>query len=139
MTLLFDLFPANGVNYTFVKLLTPAFMAILFLQSGLNKLFDYNGNLAYFKDYFKNSPLSSGVVLMMPIITILEVAAGLLSAIGVIALLSGSEMWAFLGLMTSGVSILCLFFGQRMAKDYGGASGMTGYFVVNLIGLLLLL
>ena len=139
MTLLLDLFRADGVNYTFVKLLTPAFMAILFLQSGLNKVLDYNGNLAYFKDYFKNSPLSSGVVLMMPVITILEVAAGLLSAIGVIALLSGNEIWAFWGLITSALSILCLFFGQRMAKDYGGASGMTGYFVVNLIGLLLLL
>lgn len=139
MTLLLDLFRADGVNFTFVKLLTPAFMAILFLQSGLNKVLDYNGNLAYLKDYFKNSPLSSGVVLMMPVITILEVAAGLLSAIGVIALLSGNEIWAFWGLITSGVSILCLFFGQRMAKDYGGASGMTGYFVVNLIGLLLLL
>ena len=139
MTLLFDLFRADGVNFTFVKLLTPAFMAILFLQSGLNKVLDYNGNLAYFNDYFKNSPLSSGVVLMMPIITVLEVAAGFLSAIGVIALLCGSEIWAFGGLITSAVSILCLFFGQRMAKDYGGASGMTGYFVVNLIGLLLLL
>jgi hypothetical protein len=139
MTLLLDLFRTDGVNYTFVKLLTPAFMAILFLQSGLNKVLDYNGNLAYLKDYFKNSPLSSGVVLMMPAITILEVAAGLLSAIGVIALLDGSEIWAFWGLITSAVSILSLFFGQRMAKDYGGASGMTGYFVVNLIGLLLLL
>ncbi len=139
MTLLLDLFRADGVNFTFVKLLTPAFMAILFLQSGLNKVLDYKGNLAYFKDYFKNSPLSSGVALMMPIITVLEVAAGCLSAIGVLALLSGSEIWAFWGLMASALSILCLFFGQRMAKDYGGASGMTGYFVVNLIGLLLLL
>jgi hypothetical protein len=139
MAILLDLFRADGVNFTFVKMLTPAFMAILFLQSGLNKLLDYNGNLSYFTDYFKNSSLRSVVSLMMPIITVLEVAAGILSAYGVVALFSGNEIWAFWGLITSALSIICLFFGQRMAKDYGAASGMTGYFIVNLIGLLLLL
>jgi uncharacterized membrane protein YphA (DoxX/SURF4 family) len=139
MTLLLDLFRADGVNFTFVKMLTPAFMAILFLQSGLNKLFDYKGNLAYFTDYFKKSPLNGTVNLLMPTITVLEVTAGVLSAYGVVALFDGNEIWAFWGLITCALSIICLFFGQRMAKDYGAASGMTGYFVVNLIGLLLLL
>jgi hypothetical protein len=139
MTLLLDLFRADGVNFTFVKMLTPAFMAILFLQSGLDKLLNYKGNLAYFQDHFKNSPLSKTVGLLMPTITILELAGGLMSAIGVIALLNGNEIWAFWGLIICATALLCLFFGQRLAKDYAGAGGLTGYFVVNLIGLLLLL
>ena len=139
MTFLLDLFRTDGVNFTLVKMLTPAFMAILFLQSGLSKVLDYKGNLAYLQNHFKNSPLSKTVGLMMPVITILEVTAGFICAIGVLALWNGSEVWAFGGLIISALALISLFFGQRMAKDYGGASGLTGYFVINLIGLLLLL
>jgi hypothetical protein len=139
MTFLIDLFRADGVNFTFVKMLTPTFMAILFLQSGLDKLFNYNGNLSYFQDHFKNSPLSKTVGLLLPTITLLELAAGLMSAIGVVGLFSGSEVWAFWGLILGALSLICLFFGQRMAKDYAGAGGLTGYFLICLIGLLLLL
>jgi hypothetical protein len=139
MTLLLDLFRADGVNFTFVKMLTPAFMAILFLQSGLDKLLNYKGNLSYFQDHFKKSPLSQMVGLMLPTITLLELAAGFMSAIGVVGLFSGSEIWAFWGLILSALSLICLFFGQRLAKDYGGAGGLTGYFLICLIGLSMLL
>ncbi len=137
MTLLFDLM-GNVGGFTLVKMLVPAFMSILFLQSGLDKVFDYKGNLDYFTDHFKNSPLSKTVGLLMPTITILEVAAGITSAIGTIALLFGSEIWAFVGLMLSGVSLLALFFGQRVAKDYAGAGVLTGYFILVVLGLLIL-
>ncbi len=135
--LLFDLFPTS---HTLVKALVPAFMAILFLQSGLNKVFNYQGNLAYITDFFKNTPLSKMSGLLFPTITILEVAAGVLSAFGGIMLLvDGSEILAYWGLVLSAVSFLCLFLGQRIAQDYGGAAAMAGYFVVNIVGLLLLL
>jgi hypothetical protein len=127
-------------SHTLVKLLVPAFMAILFLQSGLDKVFNYAGNLAYFTDHFKNSPLSKTVGLLMPTITILEVAAGILSALGAAMLLvDGSEILAYWGLMLSAAAFLCLFFGQRLAKDYGGAVSIANYFIVNIVGLLLLL
>jgi hypothetical protein len=139
MTLLLDLFRADGVNFTFVKMLTPTFMAILFLQSGLDKLLNYKGNLSYFQDHFKNSPLSKTVGVLLPTITLLELAAGFMSAIGVVGLFSGSEIWAFWGLILSALSLICLFFGQRLAKDYGGAGVLTGYFLICLIGLSMLL
>jgi DoxX len=139
MTLLLDLFRADGVNFTFVKMLTPTLMAILFLQSGLDKLFNYAGNLSYFEGHFKNSPLSKTVPILLPTITILEIAAGIMSAVGVIALYNGNEIWAFWGLILSALSLICLFFGQRLAKDYAGAGGLMPYFVACLIGLLMLL
>lgn len=137
MILLFDLM-GNVGSFTLVKMLVPALMSILFLQSGLDKVFNYKGNLDYFKDHFKNSPLSKTVGLLMPTITILEVAAGITSAIGTVALLFGSEIWAYVGLMLAGVSLLALFFGQRVAKDYGGAGALTGYFILVVVGLLIL-
>lgn len=137
MTLLFDLM-GNVGSLMIVKTLAPALMAILFLQSGLDKVLNYKGNLDYFTDHFKNSPLSKTVGLLLPTLTLLEVAAGIVCAIGTVALLYGSEIWAYAGLILSAVSLLCLFFGQRLAKDYAGAGGLTGYFMIVLIGLLVL-
>lgn len=137
MTLLFDLM-GNVGSLMIVKTLAPALMAILFLQSGLDKVLNYKGNLDYFTDHFKNSPLSKTVSLLLPTLTLLEVAAGIISAIGTVALFYGSEIWAYSGLILSAVSLLCLFFGQRLAKDYAGAGGLTGYFMIVLIGLLVL-
>ena len=135
--LLFDLL-GNISNFTLVKAIAPAIMAILFLQSGLDKVLNYKGNLDYFTDHFKNSTLSKTVGLLMPMLTILEVSSGIASAVGAISLILGSEIWAYSGLILSAISLLCLFFGQRMAKDYGGAAGLTGYFIIVLMGLLML-
>ncbi len=137
MILLFDLISNLG-SFTLIKMLVPALMSILFLQSGLDKVFNYKDNLDYFREHFKKSPLSKTVVFLMPTITILEVAAGISSAIGTVSLFFGSEIWAYWGLMLAGVSLLALFFGQRIAKDYPGAGALTGYFILVVVGLLIL-
>ena len=80
------------------QLAVSLFMAILFLQSGLDKVFHYRGNLAYFSAHFKKSPLAGLVSLMMPVITLLEVSAGALSAAGAVQLLlSDTATLAFYG------------------------------------------
>ena len=117
----------------------PAFMSILFLQSSLDKILDYKGNLAYFTAHFKNSPLAKTVGLMTPVLTILEFMAGVLCAIGVVALYSGNKFWAFSGLLVAGIAFLSLFFGQRVAKDYAGALSIATYFGINILGLLILM
>jgi hypothetical protein len=54
-------------------------------------------------------------------ITALEAIAGVLCGLGAIGLLLGlGPGLALWGLVFSTLSLLCLFFGQRMAKDYGG-------------------
>jgi putative oxidoreductase len=132
------MFNIPETSYTLVKMMIPAFMAILFLQSSLDKVMDYKGNLAYYTDHFKHSPLARMVGLMTPILTILELTAGILCIIGTISLYSGNKFWAFNGLIISAVSLLCLFFGQRVAKDYAGALSIAVYFGVNVLGLLIL-
>ncbi|MFT7589418.1 MAG: putative membrane protein YphA (DoxX/SURF4 family) [Limisphaerales bacterium] len=112
------------------------FNAILFLQSGLDKVFNYSGNLEYLKEHFSKSPLASLVSLLMPVITLLEVVAGLCCVIGTVQLFfSGDLMFAQLGLALSALSLILLFFGQRLANDYDGASTLVGYFMVALFGL----
>jgi uncharacterized membrane protein YphA (DoxX/SURF4 family) len=138
MILIDNLFSDTETNYTIVKMLVPAFVAILFLQSGLDKVFNYKGNLYYFTDHFKNSPLSNFVPIMMPVITVLEVLAGILCAIGVFSLLMGNKLIAFWGLIIAAIALLSLFFGQRIAKDYAGAVSLVIYFALVIIGLLIL-
>jgi len=57
-------------------------------------------------------------------------ALGLLVGLG-----AGLALW---GLVVSLIALLCLFFGQRLAKDYGGAVVSTSYDAVAILGLILL-
>jgi hypothetical protein len=138
MNTLLELLNKAEYSLTLIKMLTPAFMAILFLQSGIDKILHYKGNLAYFTDHFKNSPLRNTVLLLLPTLTFLEVLSGILCTVGTYSLYMGNGKWAFMGLMCCAISFLCLFFGQRLAKDYGGAGSLTPYFVLTVLGLLLL-
>ncbi|MBK6994308.1 MAG: DoxX family protein [Lewinellaceae bacterium] len=113
-----------------------AFFAILFLQSGLDKLLDYRGNLDYLSEHFKNSPFSGSVRLLLPTITVLEVLTGLVSAWAFLqVLLTGQSTAAIFSPALAGVSLLSLFLGQRVGKDYAGAASLVPYFVVVLLGL----
>ena len=112
-----------------------AFFAILFLQSGLDKVLNYQGNLDYFRDHFKNSALAGIVGLLLPAITALETLTGAVSALAfLLMLVSGQSSWAIFSPVLAGISLLCLFFGQRLAKDYAGAASLVPYFVVVLLG-----
>ena len=112
------------------------FHAILFLQSGIDKIVDRAGNVAWLTGHFAKSPLARMVVPMLGLLTLVEVAAGALSAVGAIMLLAhGSRVIASLGALLSMLALLMLFFGQRMAKDYGGAAGLVPYFIVAVLSL----
>src|ERR1700724_3211645 len=105
-----------------LQILVSAFLAILFLQSGLDKSIARRGNLEWLKGHFAKSALAGMVPLMTTAITMPEIAAGALSAIGgALILFSHDSTLAFYGAVISALSILALFFGQRVAKDYAGA------------------
>lgn len=122
-----------------MQVLSSAFLAILFLQSGIDKVLDRRGNLEWLKGHFAKSPLAGMVPLMVTIITIMELAAGALTAIGcVMIFLRQDSTFAFYGAVVAGLSILGLFFGQRMAKDYAGAGVLVPYFLLTLGAIYLL-
>ncbi|MFK8104206.1 MAG: DoxX family protein [Saprospiraceae bacterium] len=122
-----------------MQILCLAFLSVLFLQSGLDKVFNYQGNYEWLKGHFAKSPLKNTVGLLMPTITLLEVAAGVCCAIGIVNLfLNGANTgMGLIGAQLSAVSILALFFGQRLAQDYAGAGALTGYFLISLLGIYL--
>ena len=95
--------------------------------------------MEWLKGHFAKSPLAGIVPAMVTIITILEIAAGALSAIGcVVIILSRDSTLAFYGAVISAIAIIALFFGQRMAKDYAGAAVLVPYFLLALAAIYLL-
>lgn len=122
-----------------LQILASAFLAILFLQSGIDKLIDYRGNLEWLKGHFAKSHLAGVVSFLLMVLTILEIAAGALTAIGCIVLIVSRETAiAFYGAVISAVAMVALFFGQRMAKEYAGAAVLVPYFVLALATIYLL-
>ena len=120
-----------------LQVLISAFFGILFLQSGIDKILDRRGNLEWLTGHFAKSPLAGMVPLLLGIITIMELAAGALSAIGcLLILLRHDSAIAFYGTVLAGLALLALFFGQRMAKEYPGAAALVPYFLVVIAGLI---
>src|SRR6476620_3162264 len=122
-----------------MQILASAFLAILFLQSGIDKIFDRRGNFDWLKGHFAKSPLAGIVPALLICITILEVAAGAMSGVGcvLVILLKDSTIalyWAIL----SAAAITALFFGQRIAKEYAGAAVLVPYVLLTLVAIYLL-
>ncbi len=125
--------------YYILQMLISAFLAILFLQSGIDKIVDRRGNRAYLDQHFAKSPLAATVGPMFLVITILEVSAGALSGVGcALLLLSHDSTVAYLGAVVGAINLTALFFGQRVAKDYVGAAVLVPYFLLAITGIYLL-
>ena len=119
-----------------VRVAVAVFLAILFLQSAIDKIVDRKGNMDWLTGHFAKSPLASLVAPMLSVITLVELAAGALSALGALVLLfTGNRMLGALGALLAVTAILMLFFGQRLAKDYAGAAALVPYFILASAGL----
>ncbi|MBK8504876.1 MAG: DoxX family protein [Saprospiraceae bacterium] len=112
------------------------FMSILFIQSGLDKVFNWNEEKSFYKKHFSKTFLKNTIDMLMPTITLAELAAGFLSGIGIVYYFAtGSKTLACVGMLLANISLLMLFFGQRVAKDYPGAATLVPYFLVASAGL----
>ena len=122
-----------------MQIFVAAFLAILFLHSGIDKIVDRRGNFEWLKGHFAKSPLAGIVPALLICITVLEVSAGALSAIGcVLIILLKDSAIAFYGAILSAIAVTALFFGQRIAKDYAGAAVLVPYFLLTLVAIYLL-
>ena len=122
-----------------MQIFASGFLAILFLQSAIDKIVDRRGNLEWLSGHFAKSPLAGIVPALLICLTILEFAAGALSAVGcVLVLLLKDSTIGLYGAILSAAAITALFFGQRMAKEYAGAAVLVPYFLLTLVAIYLL-
>ncbi|WP_340076255.1 DoxX family membrane protein [Leptobacterium sp. I13] len=122
------------------EILILLFLAITFMQSALDKIFDWSGNRDYFQDHFSKAIASSGfITFLLFVVTALELVSGIYSVLGLVGLIFyDSSVWALTGTVLSSVTLLFLLLGQRIAKDYAGALTIVCYFIVAVFGVFLL-
>ncbi|WP_299105778.1 DoxX family protein [uncultured Tenacibaculum sp.] len=121
------------------EILALLFLIVTFLQSGIDKVTDWNGNLSFIKGHFKNSPLKNMVPLLLAVILVLELLAGALMFVGIFHLATtGNHEMALIGAELSAVTLIFLLIGQRLAKDYAGAMTLAVYFVISIFTVFLL-
>lgn len=116
-----------------------AFFSLCLLQSGLDKVTDWKGNLDWLTGHFSKTFLKRQVPMMLGSVTLLELAAGFLCGVSVITvLLKTAPVLPVLALSLVLLNLFLLFSGQRIAKDYAGAATLATYFVVALFGITLM-
>ena len=115
------------------------FLSILFLQSGLDKVLDFNGNLDFLTTHFKKTIFKNSVFVLLLSIIFLEILTACVFVVGLVQFVFSTTLTIYflkLGVILSVITICCLFLGQRIAKDYVGAANLTIYFILTLLGFL---
>jgi len=121
------------------EILVLLFLIITFLQSGIDKLTDWKGNVGFITGHFKNSPLKNMVPLLLLTVLIFEIGASVLMLIGGYYIFTeGDGTVAKVGLEFAAITLIMLLIGQRLAKDYAGAMSLAVYFILTIFGIYLL-
>jgi uncharacterized membrane protein YphA (DoxX/SURF4 family) len=106
-------------------------LTITFIQSGFDKIFEWNRNVEWLKGHFsKVILLKNQVPLALFTLLILELISGVLSFIGAISLIINADKTVgYFGAVVSSITLLFLLLGQRLAKDYDGARTIVIYLI----------
>lgn len=114
-------------------------LAIVFLQSGIDKILDRKGNLSWLQGHFANSPLKNMVPFSLFTVTVFEIISGLSAVVGAVSLITcEGTLFALISGILSAITFLMLFLGQRLAKDYAGAQTIVIYLIPTVFLLYLL-
>ena len=120
------------------SILCAAFIAVLYIQSGADKVMDREGNLGWLRQHFGKSVFKDVVGPMFYTVTLLELASAIVSLAGIVEIVVYKKSsWAFYGATLSAINLICLFTGQRFAKDYAGAAGLVPYFILSILAMLI--
>lgn len=116
------------------SLLILVLLAVTFIQSAYDKIFNWKSNVIWLKEHFAATPLKNQVPLALAHITILELISGILCCVGCVELLqTQGRIFGYYGAVFSCITLLMLLFGQRLAKDYDGARTIVIYFIPAVI------
>jgi putative oxidoreductase len=129
----------NIFNKHSAEILLLLFFIITYFMSVLEKLGDWKGTIAYYKNHFKETILLKMIPLLLLKIVVFEIGVLFLLSAGLYYLVSENSVTiAIIGLELSAFTLLMFLFGQRLAKDYPGAMNITVYFILNIIGIYIL-
>lgn len=129
----------NLLEQNATEILLLIFLVITFLQSGLDKVLDWKGNIAWLKGHFSKTVFKNIVPFLLSIVLLMEVLVGILSIFGVYSILVNQDTTlAFYGAILGCITLLMLLLGQRIAKDYEGARTIVVYLIPTVFLIFLL-
>lgn len=121
------------------EILLLIFLTVTFLQSGLDKVLDWKGNIEWLKGHFSETIFKNIVPFLLSIVLFMEVLVGILSIFGVYRIIAKQDTTSgFYGAILGGVTLLMLLLGQRIAKDYEGARTIVVYLIPTVFLIFLL-
>lgn len=125
-----------------------SFWIITFGASAIEKLADFKGTRLWLETYLEKTPFRKWVRGLLVFVLLAEIVATFCCFMGLIYWFrnmydiknSYSETIAFrifseIGLSVGIFTLLCFLIGQRFAKDYEGARGMTIYIFAGFLSL----
>jgi len=116
------------------EILLLLFLTITFLQSGIDKLMDWKGNLGWLTGHFSESIFKRNVPVLLGIVLIFEMLSGILSGVGVFQIaIDGESVIGLYGAVLAAITLLMLLLGQRVAKDYVGAQTIVVYLIPTVL------
>jgi hypothetical protein len=119
------------------QVLIAILMMITFLQSSFDKIINRKENLEFFNSHFANSPLRGFTSLLLSIITVMEFIGGFMLVYGIyFVFVERTTLWIFYGFILVSLTLIALFTGQRLAKDYVGAADLIPYFTLVMLGIM---
>ncbi len=123
------------------QVLCSLFLALLFLQSAAGKLLDWTAARAEVAAALSKTWLRWGPGFLLGVILLGELLAGGMLAGGLFSRpfagghATGLEQG---GAFVGGLVLMALAYGQRLAKDWAGASSLALYFALDVLALLVL-
>lgn len=127
------------LHYHPAKILILLFLIITFGISFIEKLSDWKETIIYISKSFETTFIKNYVKPLIVILVILEFFTLLCLLLGICQLyfLEKNDM-GLLACYFSCISILYMLIGQRIAKDYPGATSLTVYFILSVFGVFIL-
>ena len=120
-------------------LLILLFLTVTFAISLIEKLADWKATVAYISETFHATFVKSFIKPLITILMMLEFLTLFFLLVGMYQLyFSNENQSALLGCTFSAISIIYMLIGQRIAKDYPGATSLTVYFILSVFGVFIL-
>ena len=117
-------------------ILISVFFIITYLFSFFEKVVNWKPTVGYYKNHFKNTFVAHKIsnwillVLLAELIVIVFLIIGFFNFV-----INQSNYMLKYAFISSAITLLMLHIGQRIAKDYAGATTITVYFIVTILGI----
>ena len=107
----------NDLFSNATEILLLAFLTITFLQSGIDKLLDWKGNLGWLTGHFSKTIFKGTVPVLLSVVLVLEMLSGILCGVGVFEFaVEGETMFGLYGATLSAITLLMLLLGSEWPR-----------------------